>query len=216
MADRFPVVQPPETAWSRRVLCAAEVVDGVTLDPVRSAIKVTARGLRRAPVVNATGFWVWLEEGGAAPSRIVVDGSGTPYADTDRAPPVAPARSVRIELAPRAAYPFPPSATALRGRLLASRFGARRPVAGATVRLQWSDGVGWIDAPVAVTSEASGDFAAPLRLAPRAEPRALDGGIAARLRVTRGGVTRTSDEFPLAQGRVGGSADPFIWDDLNP
>jgi hypothetical protein len=215
--DRFPVALPLHAAYSRRLLCAAELVDGVTLDRVRQGVTVSARGLQHKPVVNAGGFFVWLEEGGAAPTRILVDASDTVYADADSAPPAPPAKSVRIELAPRFAYPFPPGATALRGTLRVSRFGPPEPVAGATLRLQWDDGTGWVDAPVAVTSEPSGDFAAPLRLSPRAEPRMLPGGgLAVRLRVTRGGMSRTSDEFALAAGRVGSRDQPFIWDDLNP
>jgi hypothetical protein len=217
MSDRFPVGLPLDAAYSRRLLCAAELVDAVTLERVTADLKVTALGLQRKPTINASGFFVWLEEGGAAPTRILVDASDTSYASTESGPPAPPEKSVRIELAPRFAYPFPPGATALRGTLRVSRFGRPEPVAGATVRLQWSDGVGWIDAPVAVTSETSGDFAAPLRLAPKAEPRTLPGGgLAVRLRITRNGTTRTGDEFALAAGRVGSRDQPFIWDDLHP
>lgn len=215
MADGFPIGLPLDAAYSRRLLCAAEVVDGVTLERVRSDIKVSARGLQRKPTVNAGGIWVWIEEGGAAPTRILVDTADTPYASAERAPPVPPEKSVRIELAPRYAYPFPAGATALRGTLLVSRFGRPAPIAGAAVRLQWTDGTDWFDAPVPVTTEASGDFAAPLRLAPKAEPSTLDDGLAVRLRVTRNGAARTSDTFPLACGRVVGRPQPFIWDDLH-
>ena len=84
------------------------------------------------------------------------------------------------------------------------------------MRLQWSDGVDWLDAPVAVTTEASGDFAAPLRLAPKAEPQTLaDGRLSVRLSVTRHSTTRTSNEFALAADRVGSGEQPFIWDDLH-
>lgn len=216
MPDRFPVGLPLDAAYSRRLLFAAELIDGVTLERVRTGVKVSARGLRREPTVNASGFFIWLEEQGALPTRIVVDGSDSAYASTESAPPPPPARSVRIELAPRYAYPFPPGATALRGTVWLSRFGPPQPVVGAAVRLQWSDGFGWLDAPVEVVTEASGDFAAPLRLAPKAEPRTLaDGNLAVRLSVKRNGSSRTSDEFPLVAGRVGGRGLPFIWDDLH-
>jgi len=215
--DRFPVGLPLDAAYNRRLLCAAEIVDAVTLERVRSDIDVSASGLARKPAVNASGFFVWLEEGEAVPTRILVDAAGTSYASAESAPPVPPQKSVRIELAPRFAYRFPPGATALRGTLLVSRFGRPVPVAGAAVRLQWDDGTGWIDAPVVVTTEASGDFAAPLRLAPKAEPRTLpDGDFAVRLKVTRNGSIRTSDQFALAAGRVGAGEQPFIWDDLHP
>jgi hypothetical protein len=215
--DRFPVGLPLDAAYSRRLVCAAELIDAVTLERVTEDLKVSAAGLQRKPQVNAGGFFVWLEEGGAFPTRIFVDASATRYASTEADPPVPPDKSRRIELAPRFAYAFPPGATALRGTLRVSRFGSPEPIGGATVRLQWSDGVAWIDAPVAVTSEASGDFAAPLRLAPKAEPSTLaGGGLAARLRVTRNGNSRTSDEFELPQGRVTPRGEAFIWDDLHP
>ena len=217
MPDRFAIARPPETAYSRRLLCAAEMVDAVTLARVTEDLKVSAPGLRRKPTVNASGFFVWLEEGGATPERIVVDASDTAYASAESPPPVPPEKKVRIELAPRYGYPFPPGATALRGTIRVSRYGPPEPVVGARVGLQWSGDTGWVDAPVAVASEANGDFAAPLRLAPKAEPRTLPGGgLAVRLVISRNGTTRTSDEFPLHQGRVGGRDQPFIWDDLNP
>jgi len=217
MADRFAIARPPETAYNRRLLCAAEMVDAVTLERVTADLVVTAPGLRRAPQVNASGFFFWLEEGGATPQRIVVDASDTYYASVERAPPAPPEKSIRIELAPRFGYPFPPGATALRGTLRVSRYGPPEPVARARVWLQWSGDSGWIDSPVAVTSEGNGDFAAPLRLAPKAEPRMLAGaGLAVRLLVARNGTTRTSGEFALRQGGVGGRDQPFIWDDLNP
>ena len=131
-------------------------------------------------------------------------------------PPEPPAKSVRIELAPRFGYPFPQGATALRGTLRESLYGPPAPVAGARVRLQWFDETDWIDAPTSVASEASGDFAAPLRLAPKAEPDRRAGGFAVRLRVDRDGITRTSDEFALQPGRVGSRGQPFIWDELHP
>jgi hypothetical protein len=217
MSDRFPVGLPLDAAYSRRLLCAAELVDAVTLERVTADLKVSALGLQRKPAINASGFFVWLDEGGAAPTRILVDASDTYYASTESGPPAPPANSVRVELAPRFAYPFPPGATALRGTLRVSRFGRPEPVAGATTRLQWFDGISWIDAPVTVTSESSGDFAAPLRLAPNAEPRTRPGGgLAVRLRVTRNGTIRTGDEFALAPGRVSSRDQPFIWDDLHP
>jgi hypothetical protein len=198
------------------VLCAAEIVDAVTLEPVRTDIKVTADGLKRSPTVNSSGYHVWLEEGAAKPQRIVVDASRTEYADAEATPTASPQKPVRIELAPRYGYEFPQGATALRGTLLQSRFGARKPLAGARVRLQWSGDLGWVDAPTLVTTEENGDFAAPLRFAPKDKPVVANGALIVRLRVTRQGVTRSSNQFELPRGRVTGAAAPFAWDDLNP
>jgi hypothetical protein len=197
------------------MLCAAEIVDAVTLEPVIQDIKVRAEGLKQEPRVNRSGFHYWLEEGGAQPQRISVDASDASYADGESAPPVPPRKSVRIELAPRASYAFPPGATALRGTLRVSRFGEPEAVPGASVTLQWFD-TGWVDAPITVTSDERGDFAAPLRLAPKDEPRLVNGRIAVRLRVERDGVTRTTDEISMPAGKVTPAAQPFIWDDLHP
>jgi hypothetical protein len=215
MPDRFPVGLPLDAAWSRRVLCAAEIVDAVTLEPVVADLKVRVAGLKGRPLVNWGGYHVWLEEGEAKPQRIFVDASRTLYASTEAEPPVPPNKSRRIELAPRYAYPFPSGATAFKGTLRMSRFGTPRPVAGAAIQLQWFGDAGWIDAPTSVTSEDNGDFAAPLRLAPKTEPRMVPGGLAVRLKVTRSGATRTSDEFALPPGRVTPGEQPFNWDDLH-
>src|SRR5687768_5297893 len=104
VADRFAIARPPETAYNRRLLCAAEMVDAVTLARVTQDLKVSAPGLRRKPMINASGYFVWLEEGGATPERIVVDASDTAYASAESPPPEPPEKSVRIELAPRYGY----------------------------------------------------------------------------------------------------------------
>ena len=215
MPDRFPITSV-EIGFNRRVQLAAEIVDGVTLAPVRNGIKVFAEGLRGKPVVNRSGFFVWLEEPGRQAQAIVVDAARTTYSGA-RVEPLLPPDHRRIELAPTPAYVFPAGATGYRGTLIESRYGPRKPVAGTQVRLQWSDGVAWIDAPLRSETNSKGDFATALRLTPKAEPRADSAGtLAVRLRFLREGTVRTSDEFALAQGRVGAAAGPFIWDELNP
>lgn len=216
MADRFPVGLPLERAWTRRVLCAAEIIDAVTLAPVKTGIVVRADGLKRKPLISRSGYHYWLEEGGAQPQRIVVDAAGTPYADAESDPPIPPEKHIRIELVPRSSYPFASGATALRGTLRVSRFGTPQPIAGATLYLQWFDSTVWINAPTRVTSDERGDFAAPLRFAPKDEPQPVTGGIFVRLRVERGGITKTSDAFALRAGRVSPAAQPYFWDDLHP
>lgn len=215
MPKPFPV-GTLEIAWTRRVLCAAEIVDAVTLEPVTTGIKVRADGLKRKPQVNWSGFHYWLEEGAAQPQRIVVTSQDDRYSETESVPPVPPEKAIRIELPPRPSYPFPPGATVVRGTLLVSRFGDRQPIAGATVRLQWSDGPFWINASTAVKTDERGDFAAPLRLGPKDDPRMIGGGMAVRLRVSRDGLTRTGDEFALPPRKISPQPQPFIWDDLHP
>jgi hypothetical protein len=215
MSDRA-LLAPLEIGFTRRVLVAVEVVDGVTLTPVRIGIKVSATGLTRRPIVNASGFHVWVEEGDRQAREIVVDAQGSPYQSV-RAQPVAPPGHRRIELPPTPGYRFPPGVTALRGTLRERLYGPPAPVEGALVRLQWYDDAGWNDAPLASASAANGDFAAALRLAPTAEARTgPNGDFTVRLSFTRDGRTRFSDEMPLRPGAVGAAAQPFIWDELLP
>lgn len=215
MARGFPV-GTLEIAWTRRVLCGAEILDAVTLAPVTDGIRVRADGLRNKPTATHSGFHYWLVEGNAQPQRISVTSLDGVYSDVDTLPPAPPQKSVRIELAPGPGYPFPAGATAARGTINVSQTGPVRPVVGAAVRLQWSDGAVWVDAPTQVMTDERGEFAAPLRLAPKDEPRLTTDGIAVRLRVRRGSITRTSDEFALAAGRVSPTVQPFIWNNLNP
>ena len=216
MPDSSPTLLRTELAWSRRVVCAAEIVDGVTFEPVRTDIIVRADGLKHGPFINRSGFYVWLEEGDAKPLRISVDASKTQYADADVAAPSSPQKSVRIELVPQFGYGFPAGATALRGTLLLSRFGARKPVAGTQVHLQWSGDNGWADAPTSVTTNDNGDFAVPLRFGPKDSPSVTNGRIVARLCATRFSVTMASDQFQLPRGQVTPAPMPFFWEDLHP
>jgi hypothetical protein len=215
MPDGISALGPFELAWTRRVLCAAEIVDALTLEPVKTGIIVQAKGLARPPQLNAGGWYVWLEEGTASPLMIMVDASQTQYADAQSPPPVPPRKDVRIELAPSFAYAFPQGATALRGTLT-SRLGTPGPVSGAMVWLQWSGDTGWVDAPIKVASNDSGDFAAPLRFSPKDRPTVTNGELSVRLRVMRSGVTRTSDPFAIPRSNVTRAPSPFIWDDLHP
>lgn len=214
MASRFPVALPLEIGFTRRVLLAAEIVDGVTLRPVTSGIRVSATGLKRRPLINAGGFYVWLEEGDRAAQDIIVDALDSGYEST-RATPLTPPDYRRIELQPTSRYRFPADATALRGTLRESLYGPPVPVAGAQVRLQWSDDTGWNDATLVSSSAADGDFAVALRLASTDEARTLaNGDLAVRLKIERDGIVRTSEEIPLRQGAVSAWRQAFIWDEL--
>lgn len=210
-----------EQGYARKMLFAAEIIDAVTLVPVTKDIRVTATGLKNSPIINYGGSFVWLEDGGRQPLDVVVDASDTQYESITVTAPVLPARSVRIELAPRCGYAFPPGVTALRGTLLESLFGTPAPVVGAELWLQWIDdnasGTNWVDAPTHSHSGDSGDFAALLRLSPAQVPRAdAGGGVIARLSVRRAGATRTSTQFSLGLSRITSGLPPFAWSELVP
>ena len=84
MTSRFSVALPLELAFNRRVAMAAEIVDGVTLLPVTSGLMVSATGLRLDPIVNSSGYYVWLEEEDREAQDIVVE-----------VPPLSPYRRAR-------------------------------------------------------------------------------------------------------------------------
>jgi hypothetical protein len=203
----------------RKVLFAAEIVDAVTLEPVTVGLEVTASGLTGKPIVNGSGLFVWLQEGNRRPARIVIDTRDTPFESITVPVPPAPARSVRIELAPRVSYAFGSGVTSIRGTIVERRTGPRVPAAGAEVWLRWIDdtanGTTWVDAPIHSHANANGDFAAVVRLAPSQVPRAdASGLIRARLGARYRGATRTSSEVLLPQGRVLERSEPFVWNEF--
>jgi hypothetical protein len=219
MPRTFDVNWSPVPAYVRRMAFAAEIIDAVTLEPVRSGIGVTARGLSNKPFVNGSGMYVWLAEGNARPSAIVVDTGDSPYEPTTQAVPPAPALSMRIALAPRPGYALADGVTALRGTLIERRVGPRTPIAGAQVWLRWIDTTPSTPALVDVTPRSStrsgGDFAVFVHLAPD-QTAGLDtnGSLRVRLGARFRSTTRTSEEFALLQGRVFERSAPFVWNEF--
>jgi hypothetical protein len=221
MTRTFDTYLPPETSRVRRVRLAAEVLDGVTLSRVSDGLRLTARGLLGAPIVNAGGLFVWLAEAGRDPVSVSVDPGWLPFDPQQAAVPALPERLVRVELAPRRAYPFPDGATGIRSRLIQNRNDDPPvPVAGVPAWLQWIDdgqaGTPPVDAPVRGRTDESGDFAATVRFAPTQVP-GLDahGRLRVRLAATRAGVTLRSLELQIAEGRVT-EAPAFAWNEFQP
>ena len=68
-----------ESAYTRRMFLAVELLDAVTLTRVSSGVKVEAEGLKGKPVINSGGCYVWLEEESPAVQRITVDPGRLPY-----------------------------------------------------------------------------------------------------------------------------------------
>jgi len=219
MSRTFDVNWSPAPAYVRRMAFAAEIIDAVTLEPVRAGINVTARGLRNRPFVNGSGMYVWLAEGNARPSQIVVDTGDSPYEPVTEPVPPPPRVAVRIALAPRASYALSDGVTALRGTLIERRLGPRTPVAGAQVWLRWIDAVPnttpLIDVLPRSSTRSAGDFAVFLRLAPE-QVAGLDnsGSLRVRLGARFRNTTRTSEEFALPQGRVFERSEPFVWNEF--
>jgi hypothetical protein len=211
-----------ETSRVRNVLFAVELLDSVTLERVNQGITIDAEGLRRKPVNNSGGLFVWIkqtpQEDTSALRSLSIDPGNLPYQDvTLDASLVQAAKLTTIALAPRVNYPFQAGVTGVRGSLVESNFGTPRPVVDATVRLQWTDSPNhWIDSlPVSKTVVDQGDFVAILRLLPKDNPDPNpDGTLQVRLQADRPtAITRYSASFNLTPGRV---SDPiqFAWDDL--
>lgn len=223
---------PPETAYTRRVLFAVEVLDGVTLGRLSQGLTVKAPGLTGQPIVNSAGLFVWLQEGNRAPQGLEIDPGDLPYmaarlpaaAVQVPAPPPPNLRPplIRVELAPRRDYPFAAGVTGVCGTLVRLRNeNPAVPIAGATAWLRWIDdnanGTTWVNAPTRSTTDANGDFAAVLRLSPAQLPR-LDANGRVRLRLTADRPqlgTLASPELALDQGRVASAQSTFAWDEFS-
>jgi len=213
-----------ETSRQRNVLFAVELLDAVTLERVNQGVTIDAEGLRRKPVSNSGGLFVWIkqtpQEDTTALRSLAINTGDLPYqSDTlDSSQLLAP-QLTTILLAPRVNYPFQAGVTGRRGTLIESNFGVRRPVLDGSVRLQWIDHSGnWIDSPpVTKTETDKGDFVAILRFLPDAKPDLNpDGTVQVRLQADRpSAITRYSTPFNLTPGRL---SDPvsFAWDELNP
>lgn len=213
-----------ETSRERNVLFAVELLDAVTLERVNQGITVDALGLRRKPVSNSGGLFVWIkqtpQESTTALRSLAIDAGDLPFQSItlDSSQVQAP-QLTTITLAPRVSYPFQAGVTGVRRTLIESKFGTRRPVLDASARLQWIDqSSNWIDSPlVSNTGVDKGDFVAILRLLPSDRPDMnTDGTIPVRLRADRPtAIARYSPPFNLTPGRL---SDPvqFAWDELQP
>lgn len=205
------LLAPAESAYRRKVLFAAEVLDGVTLGRITSGIRVSASAMQTGPVVNASGMFVWLDDGQPlVPQQVTVDPGLLPYQGASAASPVPPSRLVQIQLAPGRGYAFQPGTTALRFALIASNVGAPVAAPDTEVFLRWLDSAAWVDAPLRSRTDSKGDASVALRFGRSDEPgKDADGRLRVRLCARRAGVTTMSAEFALPEGRVLDWATPF-------
>lgn len=227
----------PETL-NRRVLIALEVFDSLSQTLVSSDVIVTAKGLGR-PIVNYSGRFVWLDEGGAWPEQISVQPVGLPFESAVVHPPKPPnlpnaspdQRLVRIVLRPTAAADFS-DVTAVRGQLVEGLVAGAAPVVGAIPQLAWFDKTvnAWIPSPEqSGATSAKGEFAAFLRLQATMEQEAdLQGRLLKiRVQLTRANTTRaTPDNYAflpapnppgrVVEGELLGRDLKLGWADLQP
>jgi len=188
----FPI-SPPELL-RRRVLFAVDVIDPLTSARVSAGIRVTADELAGRPIVNRSGYFVWLAEADTAPEKVTVRviPEKLPFEEEIRdltdLPPPPPAdetqpftldkldkRVLRIVLRPTAVYPFPDDATVIYGCMRETEADDAPPVPGLDVRLQWLEPKRWLEddtfaaaewksSPAAGLTTAAGEFAAALCL----------------------------------------------------
>ena len=221
MKHPFPVEL--EVAHRRKVLFALELLDAVTLTRVTQGVKkVVAEGLRGEPILNSSGYFVWLQEDITPLTKITLDLGPLPYEPAEIPAPDVKQPLTTFELQPRLDYPFSVGTTGIRGTMIEQPAPSPRlPVSGAEVGLSWleNDDFTWHDAPTISRTNSKGDFVSILRLSPTDDPD-IDANrrFTVRLRVRRNSAERISAELKLPQGRV---ADPstlsaltFAWDEL--
>jgi len=222
---------PPESAYTRNVMFAIELLDAVTLERVSQGVEVVADGLQGKPIVNGSGLFVWLQEDLAPLQKITIESGPLPYESVTLTPAQLQIPLTSVELPPRVDYAFAAGVTGIRGVLIEERLPSPQrpvPVRDAEVHLRWLDENSvWQDAPVSYTDSPGGDFAAVLRFAPADVPLLdNDGAVTVRLHARRGANERESADLKLPQGRI---TDPsafaqnpppnpliFAWDELQP
>lgn len=130
-----------------RVSLAVVLVDAFTGGRPRGDPSVSIDGTPADPVLNASGYHVFVDLDLAGDVTVSVDG-GAYYADPeDKTETVPAADSVEFELVPTPTYPFPPGTSLVRGRVLDETGAEASRVADAHVR------VDDIDRPTTTTSD---------------------------------------------------------------
>lgn len=212
----------------RTALVAVELLDPVTLSLIHSGVRVTAQGLTGSPIISWSGRFVWLAEDDAWPVTFTVEPGGEPYESEIQPAPtrppnllVAPAESrlARITLRPTATYPFTDGVTSVRGQLRETEDPASAGISGADVWIRWANdapaGPPWVDALVRAQTNQAGEFAAFLRLPPKARPTVENGNLVVRIAVSRAGQVREKEE-QLPDGRSYDLPDALAWNKLTP
>jgi hypothetical protein len=215
-----------ETAYTRTVLLAVELLDAVTLEPVSRGVRVSAPPLAYAPIVSASGRFVWLLAGPQRPQRVLVDAGALPYdsEEIDAPPlpdPLLPAtpRLMRIWLRPRRGYLFADGVMILRGSLAETIGAPPVPVEDAEVWLEWQDEVAgtWLEqrARSFTRTRGGGEFAVFLRLVAPDQPLLEGGLMQVRIGVRRpGGALKYTAPLAARQGQARAALLRLAWDHL--
>jgi hypothetical protein len=142
-----------------RVSLAVDLVDAFTGKRPRGEPRVSIVGHSADPVLNASGYHVFVDLNLTGDVTVTVDG-GAYYADPEDTTVTIPAEPTGtagedvfdrstdpIELVPTPTYPFPPGTTLVRGRVIDDRGATPSRISGAQVQV---DG---IDRTTTTTSE---------------------------------------------------------------
>lgn len=208
------LIVPAEQAYRREVLFAVEVLDGVTLQRLSRGLEVRASALPTAPLINASGVFVWLDDGTPfVPQQLEVRAGRLPYQDLTMPCPIPSQQLVQILLAPGRGYQFPAGVTALRFTLIQSAIGTPLPVAGVEVFLRWCD-IGattpWVNAPQGSRTDTKGAASVALRFGRNHAPaRNAQGALRVRLCVVINSAILMAPEMSLVEGRVTDQAPAF-------
>jgi hypothetical protein len=211
-------------------MLGVELLDSVTLQRVSRGVIVTAKGLTGVPILNESGIFVWRSEDITKLEKLVIDPQTVPFEPVEILPAQVVRPLHRVELRPRASYPFPIGITAIRGSLYETRvpLGTQpTPVVSAAIRLQWldDDGTTWRPWQAPTTTNAMGEFVAILRLARGRAPQPdqpsradqhprfdAQGRMTVRLFAKKAAGPEKQITFQLPQGRV--VDETYAWDEL--
>lgn len=222
MARTFDVYEPLERAWTRKALLAVEVLDAVTLQRMSQGIRVKAKGVRSAPVVNHGGLFVWRGDNLAGFAGVIVDPGVLPFAGADLAQADVTLPLHTVALQPLANYAFASGTTAIRGSLIETVPPpgiAPTPIPNAAIRLEWldDDGTTWHPSPQRFITDIRGEFAAFIPFVPADLPQlSASGNLTLKLIANRAPPSRPANEksiqFAHPQGRVTNAI--HAWDQL--
>jgi hypothetical protein len=147
MAERFQEVEMPTT----RLALAVKPLDAVTGDALRGEATVSIDGVDHEPVLNPSGYWLFLSPPVSLPSdpvtvRITAGPEYVPVVSETTVGDL-PTPGVRLDVYPSVSYPFARGTTLVQGRVE----DGGDPVGGATVTIK--------HAPPKTRTDTDGSFA---------------------------------------------------------
>ena len=235
---------PIVVRYTRYVQFAVEVLDPVTLERVYRGVQVNAEGLDRKPIMNHSGYFVFLRPTGKTEQEaqndfeknlraLSIDPGQRPFSPTrlhasevTRVPsPTNLVPVTSIYLSPLENYPFPSHLTAILGKLFEAKVPVGRepvPVADAQVHLEWKPKNNpWRRSISTSRVGTNGSFCSVLRFTrDEAEELATDGNgkIFIRLIFSRVNGERMTPSLSLSENQITYPKNQhtfFYWNELH-